>query len=276
MSNTHFVYKNAAQIAKANFFMVLALTVCSVGQAQDIINYFDVCCECKAPVTIKTDHGTYQIYGGEVIRGNLSIYSVVDARGNRVVNTTPSSTEIGTNKPTKRYYVFKSIYSNSGGKQHGGRDEVLVEPTFPHYTPPPPSDCFPNLQANVFWSFHMGEMITLQTDLGGAWGTYMQGGVGRNFFLKNPGKAISWMAEMGIYIDIDSHVPKLGMMVGRDQEHGGDIMLLFVGKYSYYLEEVPWLGFSGAFGAGFYVYDDGFKWDLRAGVTFRFLAPDLY
>lgn len=256
-------------------FLFIALIACPVGRAQNIINYFDVCCECKAPVTIRTDNGTYKIYGGEVINGNLRIYSAVDANGRKVVNTTPSSTEIGSNKPTKRYYVFKSVYRDGGYTVvdgGGGRGPS----TFPTYPPPPPSDYFPNLQANVYWSYHMGEMLTLQTDLGGAWGTYMQGGIGRNFFLKNPSRAISWMAEIGIYFDIDSHVPKFGMMVGRDQEHGGDIMLLFVGKYSYYLEDVPWLGFSGAFGAGFYVYDDGFKWDVRAGINFRFLAPDLY
>ena len=259
-----------------NYLILIAFLIfCPHIKSQNIINYFDVCCECKAPVTIRTDNGTYKIYGGEVINGNIRIYSATDANGRKVVNTTPSSWETGSNKPTKRYYVFKSVYRESVNPVTV-TDVGSEWPTYRHYPPPPPSDYFPNLQANIYWSYHMGEMITLQTDLGGAWGTYMQGGVGRNFFLKNPSRAISWMAEIGFYIDIDSHVPKFGVMFGRDQEHGGDVMLLFVGKYSYYLEDVPWLGFSGAFGAGFYVYDDGFKWDVRAGITFRFLAPDLY
>ena len=257
-------------------FLFVALAACSTVRAQDVINYFDVRGECKAPVTIKTDRGTYRIYGGEVIYGNLNIRSAVDARGNNVVNTTPSSWEVGTNTPTKYYYVFKTIYRNNQTTTHPPKETVVDPPIIRRLPPSPPSDYFPNLQANVYWSYHMGEMITLQTDLGGAWGYYMQGGVGRNFFLKNPGRAISWMAEVGMYFDIDSHVPKFGVMFGRNQEHGGDLLMLFMLKYSYYLWDVPWLGFSGAFGAGFYCDDFGFQWDVRAGINFRFLAPDLY
>lgn len=256
---------------KKIYLLVLMCASAFVGEAQDIINYFSVGGEVTPPVTLSTGYGKIKIYGGEVLEGNISIYSAVDAKGKNVVNTTPKRTEIGTNKPTKRYYEFTTLYRSTTQPKTGGNGGTGGG-TFRPLPPPPPADGFPNLQANILWSYHMGGMLTLQTDLGGLWGTYLQGGVGRNFFLKNPQKAISWMAEIGTFVNIEPHVAKFGVMVGRDQNHAGDLMMLFVGKYTYYLESFPWVGFSGALGAGFYCDDFGFEWDARLGVTFRFLA----
>ena len=140
--------------------LLFLVTFANNGFSQEIINYFEVASNIAKPVTMKTGKGTYTIWGGERIDGNLGWIEAYDANGNKIVNNTPYKTEIGTNKPTIRRYRFQTLYkstpsntsnqSNSGswGKDVGRKLSDVADQGFGI-----PQEGYPNLQIRAGFSF---------------------------------------------------------------------------------------------------------------------------
>ena len=194
--------KITIQFAMPLLFLV---TFANNGFSQEIINYFEVASNIAKPVTMKTGKGTYTIWGGERIDGNLGWIEAYDANGNKIVNNTPYKTEIGTNKPTIRRYRFQTLYkstpsntsnqSNSGswGKDVGRKLSDVADQGFGI-----PQEGYPNLQIRAGFSFLMAEYVSAKAELGGISGYVLSGGYGKDLFDKQV-NGHSWYAGIGYY-----------------------------------------------------------------------------
>lgn len=274
-----------------------------VINAQDVINYFKVSSNIAKPVTIHTNKGKYKIWGGERIDGNLYSVRAYDANGNQIVENTPYKWESSTNKPTIRYYYFKSTYSSSTNKNTNSNSYN----TYGTYNSSSQSSSgyrtnsftnnlekgarearyfdiegYPNLQVRLGWSAHFGEIVTLKGQLGSYSGWVLAGGVGKNFFDMYLPCKISWFVEAGYYIGFDGHDITFNSIGGRNQSHPKDPMIGVLIEYSYFFENsVPRLGLfaSGQYGLYFGMEVNETSdiitkaaWDFRIGIAWKVLS----
>lgn len=180
------------------------------ASAQEIINYFEVADNIAKPVIIMTNLGTFKIYGGERIDGNLYRLSAYDANGNQIVNTTPYSVDIGTNKPTIRRYKFKDLYkkssssavqSSSSSGEWGSELGAKFGNAVARATAVP-MDGFPNLQVRAGASLVMGEYLSVKTELGSMGGLSLSAGIGKNIFSQRATDN-NWFVSIGAYIGVE-------------------------------------------------------------------------
>lgn len=198
----HLISKEMKRII---LLLVLFTSITTIN-AQEIINYFEVASNIAKPVTMKTSKGTYTIWGGERIEGNLGWMEAWDANGNKIVNTSPYKTEIGTNKPTIRRYRFKDLYKSSSSSStkntsntRGRNNEWSSKMAdYASRGVAIAQDGYPNLQIRVGASIFMAEYASLKAELGGAGGFVLCGGMGKSIF-DNTILGKSWYAGLGYY-----------------------------------------------------------------------------
>lgn len=270
-------------------FLVLSSQAYSQNnEYYEIINYFEVSSNIATPVTIKTSKGTYKIYGGERIDGNLYSVTAYDAYGNKIVQNTPYKTSSGTSQPTIRYYRFTSVYSSQQSNSYNSSSESNYGSSFGSRMADYASraaqismDGYPNLQIRAGWSLHFGEMLTAKAELGGVGGYVIAGGVGKNYFMDDePVEKLSWYVETGFYGGDENNDISFNVILGRNQLAsklliGADL------EYSHFLEDYPRIGFYIAGQWGVYWETDmgSFKdfftkaaWDIRVGVSWKLFS----
>lgn len=253
--------------------LILFFSVNSV-HSQDIINYFQVSDNIAKPVTIKTNLGTYKIYGGERIDGNLYSVTAYDANGNKIVQNTPYKTETATGKPTIRYYHFKTIYQS----------ETVTEPNnnrYNSYSNQPNSgitdhmsnyarqasryyiEGYPNLQVRVGYSLIATETLSVKIQLGGMGGYNLIGAVGKNIF-RNDGGLSMFYGGVGYYSGDTYNDISFSVLFGASR----DFFLCGELEYSYYFDAIPRLGLFVAGRLGCY-FSYSFMLDLHGGITWK-------
>lgn len=260
--------------------LVIALTMCHlIVSAQDIINYFEVASNIAKPVTMKTAKGTYKIYGGERIDGNLGWVEAYDANGNWIVNNTPYKTEIGSNKATIRHYRFQTLYnssssssksnnrstSSSTGSEIGRKlgNAVGIGMTMD-------LEGFPNLQVRGGWALKYGEYVAFKAELGGFAGLVLAGGYGPNWFKERDTHAL--FGDLGMYFAGDEDgfdVYSFGFHY--EQTNNSDAMFGFMFEYSHHFEDLPRIGYylNVCFGIN---PADALVFNIGAGVSFKLLS----
>lgn len=263
--------------------MVVMMLIGTVSaHAQDIINYFEVADNIAKPVTIKTRLGTFQIYGGERIAGNLYSVEAYDAKGNKIVNTQPYKTATATNKPTVRFYRFKDLYgsssktssssyssSSSSNKGSGGNGEFNEMQDWVDEAIDIPMEGYPNLQVSAGASFLMDEYASLKAELGGAGGFIFEGGIGKNIFDNNSGT--SWCASIGYYGGNKNFCLTYGMAFLYSQK-ASDYALVYEMEFSYFFKNVPRFGFYAELQFGAYLNHTAFTFNAGIGISWKLFS----
>lgn len=217
--------------------LVAMLAIAMIGMSQDIINYFEVSKNIAKPVTIKTSKGTFKIYGGERIDGNLSWLEAYDANGNKIVNNTPYKTDSGTNKPTIRYYRFSMLYNSSSttptktpsptnnnnrgteiGKRIGQSLNDFASKGYYKQT-----KGYPNVQVRIGYSMDKYEFIGLHYEDGGMGGWYLQGAIGKTMTAIGTDEKLKWMAGIGWYGGNEHNTVDFGMFLGTGFTKGIEV-----------------------------------------------------
>lgn len=270
---------------KKFFYGVFLILFVNSISAQDVINYFEVGSNISTPVTIYTNKGKYVIYGGERIDGNLYRVTAYDAEGNKIVQNTPYKTHFETGNASIRYYRFTSTYGQSstsdepveiiddGGSSSGSWGKQLadnLDNLVGDYGPVPMKG-YPNLQVRALWSSHFGELLALQTELGGLAGYYLAGAIGKDLQVSQAEKTWSWFAEVGYYGGNEQNTVNFGMLLGRNQNPPGTVMLGAVLKYSRWFGDTYRWGMFGGVSFGAYIVGEHYKvaWDISLGVSYK-------
>lgn len=184
------------------FLLVMFLPVCA--WAADV-SYFEVSPNIAQPVTIKTNLGTFSFSGSYTLNGHVSRLEAFDAHGNRIVNTQPYKSSIGTSGVVN-WYRFSDIYGNSSpssssSSSYSRPSESASWQLFQgvmglgSY-----SDDAYNLQVRGGWSRYHAENISLK---GGLAGMYLMGTLGKDFINKNERKPLRWSAGAGMRLIFD-------------------------------------------------------------------------
>lgn len=265
-------------------------------QAQEIINYFEVGDNIATPVTIKTNLGTFQIYGGESIRGAITSLSAYDADGDLIVQNSYYKSEWNSAHTYHyRYYRFLSVYnssspnnnpsSSSSSNDNMRRSIEHVKRAQSQYIDYAASLAgiemrgYPNFQIRAGASLTYGEFVALQAELGGAGGWILGGGIGKDFFRGE--ESLAWYADLGMYSGNEDNLFVMGFMIGKSivsapnlakrivsNDDKGRFLLgsgMYIG-WEHYFEDIPRLGFFllGQIGIG--------SVDIRAGISWKLFA----
>ena len=266
--------------------IVFETTIC----AQEIINYFEVSSNIATPVTVKTNLGTFQIEGGESLRGNITSLSAYDAYGNLIVQNSYYKSEWNSsNTYHYRYYRFESTYnqSTSNNNSYNRNDNTAANRAAQGLSRTTGqltdmaigmidvdmSGC-PNLQIRGGLSLTYGEFVGLSAELGGKGGMILGGGVGKDYF--RGVDSLSWYIDWGMYMGNENDLFVMGLMIGKSimdaprwsstakkRLHWGSG--IYIG-WEHYFEDIPRLGIFviGQLGLGSY--------DLRAGISWKIFA----
>ena len=253
-------------------FVFLFCFISEFAFSQNVINYFQVSENIAKPVTIKTSNGTYKIYGGERIDGNLYSVSAYDANGNQIAQNTPYKTETASGKPTVRYYYFKTVYNSS----HNNNYESSTSSHSSAWADKMgnaamrassvPMEGYPNLQVRLGYSFLAAEALSVKIQLGGMGGFNLTGGVGKNLFRNEPGLSM-WYGGVGYYGGDEVNDFSFNVLMGVDD----DILLCGEIEYSHFFDAVPRLGLFIAGRLGAHV-SSSFFLDLHAGVSWKLFS----
>ena len=266
---------------KIMFLVLLILLSVNEMNAQEIINYFYVADNIAKPVKLNTSVGQLTIWGGERKDGNISIYSAYDANGNQIVNTTPYKTDIGTNKPTVRYYRFQTLYNStsnnktqpSSSNRSKGSDFADKLGDYAVRAAAIPQEGFPNLQVRVGASFFMAEYASLKAELGGVGGFVICGGLGKSLFDKAvEGK--SWYAGLGYYGGDEDFSFSLNFLY-LDSHRILSRILAFELEFSYFFEGGRFGVFAdGQMGICFDANTDAglLKFNIGAGIAWKLFS----
>ena len=276
--------------------VLLLIVLETVVYAQEIINFFEVANNIATPVTIKTNLGTFQINGGETIRGSITSLTAFDANGNRIVQNSYYKSEWNSSHTYHyRYYRFESTYNqstsnnnNSSKSSSSNNIEKSIGQASQSITRAQGQfidaaagmsavqmDGYPNLQIRGGISIAYGEFVGLQAELGGKGGWILGGGIGKD--LIRGSDSLSWYADLGMYMGDEDNLFVMGFIFGKSildapNWTSGKIhsrFLLGSGMYlgwEHYFEDIPRLGFFiiGQLNFGSY--------DLRAGISWKIFA----
>lgn len=256
--------------------VMLLVVFASNGLGQEIINYFEVTSNIKKPVTMKTGKGTYTIWGGERINGNLGWIEAYDADGNKIVNNTPYKTEIGTDKPTIRRYKFQMLYksqtsstSNQSNSESWGTRIGSKMADYASRAVAIPQEGYPNLQIRAGFSLLMAEYVSVKAELGGVGGFVLSGGYGKNLFDKQSSKC-SWYAGVGYYggtedFDFSFDVTFINSSIVQN------MLLMAELEFSYFFGGSRFGLFADAqFGA--YINQPKFTFNVGGGLTWKLFS----
>lgn len=265
--------KITIQFAMPLLFLV---TFANNGFSQEIINYFEVASNIAKPVTMKTGKGTYTIWGGERIDGNLGWIEAYDANGNKIVNNTPYKTETGTNKPTIRRYKFQTLYkstsSSSSNQSNSGNWGTQIGSKMADYASRAAAisqEGYPNLQIRAGYSILMAEYVSAKAELGGVGGFVLSGGYGKDLFVKQE-DGHSWYAGVGYYggdedFDFSFDVTFINSSIVQD------MLLMAELEFSYFFGGSRFGLFADAqFGAC--IYQEKFTFNIGGGVTWKLFS----
>lgn len=276
-----------------------------IGMSQDIINYFEVSKNIAKPVTIKTSKGTFKIYGGERIDGNLSWLEAYDANGNKIVNNTPYKTDIGTNKPTIRYYRFSMLYkpssttpstppsttnNNNTGAEIGERIGQSLN-DFALKASQVPMKGYPNFQIRIGYSMDKYEFLGLHYEFGEMGGMYLSGAAGKTMTAIDVDEKLKWMAGMGWYVGNKHNTVDFGVFFGTGFTIGIDpfenpykitkvdldptkVTMGFELMYSHWFSFHPRLGLYMIAQGGICIEAPAFDFDLKMGIAYKISMDD--
>lgn len=267
-------------------FLIVLFSLCSTMKAQEIINFFEVAENIAKPVTIKTNLGTFKIYGGEKISGTIYSLTAYDANGNKIVQNSYYKSEWNSSHTYHyRYYRFKDVYSsssqssqsesNSGYRPNRTAQEVgnqlgnsLARGMGVDI------DGTPNLQVRGGWAWRYGEYVSLKTELGGMAGLVFAGGYGKD--LINEGwssEDVSWFAELSAYISSDEDGYdsfSFGLLYASTL--GYDEILGVQFEYSHFFEDAPRLGYFINGFWGVLHSTDRLCFNVGAGLSIKLLS----
>ena len=276
--------------------IAIAMTI----QAQDIINYFEVSKNIAKPVTIKTSKGTYQIYGGERIDGDLGWLEAYDADGNKIVNNTPYETEYGTNKPTIRFYRFSMLYNSSSttpsttpsstnnnniGAELGERIGQSLN-DFTSKASQVPMKGYPNFQVRLGYSMDKYEYLGLHYEFGEMGGGYLHGAIGKTMNAIDIDEKMKWMAGIGWYGGNIHNTVDFGVFFGtgftkgidsKEKEVNLDPTKVTLGlelMYSHWFSFHPRLGLYIIAHGGVCIDAFALDYDLKIGMAYKISMDD--
>ena len=286
---------------KILFLTIWYLATNAFVGAQEIINYFEVASNIATPVTIKTNLGTFQINGGETIRGTITSLTAFDADGNWIVQNSYYKSEWDSKHTYHyRYYRFESTYnqsssnnnksskSSSNNNKSNNNLERSIGQASQSITRAQskfideaasmsavPMDGYPNLQIRGGISIAYGELVGIQAELGGEGGWILGGGIGKDYIRGSD--SLSWYADLGMYMGDEDNLFVMGFIFGKSildapNWTSGKIhsrFLLGSGMYlgwEHYFEDIPRLGIfvTGQLNLG--------SFDLRAGISWKLFA----
>lgn len=281
---------------KRSLFFLLFFSLYSYIYAQEIVNYFEVANNIATPVTIRTNLGTFQIKGGETIRGTITSLTAFDANGNWIVQNSYYKSEWNSAHTYHyRYYRFESTYnqstsngSNSSKSSSNNNIERSIDQASQGISRAQgqfinaassmadiPMRGYPNLQIKGGIAVTYGEFVGLQAELGGKGGWILGGGIGKDYI--RGCDSLSWYTDLGMYMGDESNLFVMGVIIGKsiiDAPNWASGMidsrlLLGSGMYigwEHYFWSVPRLGFFAIvqFNIGSY--------DIRAGVSWKIFA----
>ena len=251
-------------------------------------NYFEVASNIAKPVTIVTNLGTYEIWGGEVIKGHISRCTPREANGNLIVNNQAYKTEWSTdkNKPTKKYWRFDDTYkahsvldddveksSSTSSSSNNSRSKDFADAMSNYANRASQYKCYgyPNFQFRAGWSSYYGWMLTAKTEYSGRGGYVLEGGIGSNHILDNPQNAHSWYFGVGIYGGSESGNDIAFTMIIGDLSVKSKTALIGMGiEYSHFFKDAPHLGFYLGGSLAIWVEDNpSVIADIHAGLSLR-------
>ena len=249
-------------------------------------NYFEVASNIAKPVFIVTNLGTYEIWGGEVIKGHISRCTPRDANGNLIVNNQAYKTEWSTdkNKPTKKWWRFDMIYntdsksddkksSSTNNSRSNSRSKDFADAMSNYADRASKYECYgyPNFQIRTGWSSHFGWMLTSKAELDGKGCYVLEGGIGTNHILDNPQNAHSWYFGVGIYGASESGNDIAFTMILGDLSLKSKTGLIGMGlEYSHFFKRAPYIGFYLGGILAIWVDNKPYVFaDIHAGLSLR-------
>ena len=259
----------------------------SILNAQEIINYFEVGGNIATPVTIKTNLGTFQIYGGESISGAITSLSAYDADGDLIVQNSYYKSEWNsTHTYHYRYYRFLSTYNSSSSDNNNsssprsygnGDNSIISDETARNMGRAFAKLSFietegsPNLQVREGISFNYSDYVSLKAELGGAGGLALSAGygthlldvsdqtfyIGAALFIANDNNGYNSFSFLGVIYG-----------VGTDGVQMMDLLLL---EYSHHFKSIPRLGYylNASVGSNF---NDEFHFNVGFGLSWKLFA----
>lgn len=256
----------------------------SILNAQEIINYFEVGDNIATPVTIKTNLGDFQIYGGESISGAITSLSAYDANGNLIVqNSYYKSSWDSEHTYHYRYYRFISTYNSSTYDNNKSSSESYDDnSTISNETARNMGHALgklsfienvgsPNLQVREGLSLIYSDHISLKAELGGKGGLVLSAGYGTH--LINNVKQ-TFYAGFAFFIANDedgyNSFTFLGTSYGINID-GIELIDCLLLEYSHHFEGVPRLGYYINASVGC-TRNDQFYFNVGFGLSWKLFA----
>ena len=251
--------------------------------------------------------GTYKIWGGERIDGDLGWLEAYDAHGNKIVNNTPYKTDIGTNKPTIRYYRFSMLYNssttpsttstssndnvNTGNSGTGRGTKIGRELSeFASQASKVPMKGYPNVQVRIGYSGDKYEYLGLHYEFGGMGGLYLSGTIGKNISTIEIDERLKWTVSAGYYGGNKNNTVDFGVFFGTGFTKGLDpfksdginifkmekleldpsnVTMGFELMYSHWFSFHPRLGLYMIAQGGASLKEMEFNYDFKVGMAYK-------
>lgn len=266
---------------------VLVACVCSVeGQARGtIVNIITCGGEVCGPVTIKCSQGSFTVYNGQTIEGNLLNLEAWDCRGNKILDTSYDSYHYNSETGiTERYYNFTRLrddggdtddytYSSSYGSESSlGKQIVDGWSDIMRRGQGIDVEGVPFLSMDLGMSVFYGEFVRANFATAGMTGFLFYGGVGKDWvFNKRNSDKFLWHAGIGMLLNFDTSHFHLGLVFGENPVcYNYGLLCEFV--YHQFFGDTKRFGFVLGAGVGpgnFKAKDPDLVWDVQLGFAVK-------
>lgn len=264
----------------------LAVCVCTVdGYARGgIINIITYGGEVCGPVTIKCSQGSFTVYNGQTIEGNLLNLEAWDCRGNRILDTSYDTYHYNSETGiTERNYHFTQLRDDGGGYTDGNTYTPSYEPSLGKQIADGWGEIMrrgqgidvegvPFLSMDLGMSVFYGEFVRANFATAGMTGFLFYTGVGKDWIFdrRNSDKFL-WHVGVGMLLNLDLSHFHLGLVVGENPLCYNQGLLCEFG-YHQFFGDSKILGFVLGAGVGlgnFKAKDPDMVWDVQVGLAVK-------
>ena len=285
---------------KSFILLFIFLLPVSINAQRQYISYFSVGGNVCLPVTVKHQSGQFSIYNNnQRVDGKIVVREAFDCQGRRIVNTQPQSHEYETNPDvTIDHYVFSNLYQqvmeyDSDGTLESAETGGIENPVTQGATNLTNSlsnityerwhvisDPYPNVTMQTGLSNIYGEYFRAKFCIGGAAGSVLYGGFGRDYlfdaknekYIGPDAKTFCWHIGLGLYLGGEhSEFALLMDYADTPLVANGSLNLMYEGSWYCLLD--GHLGLFGGLGCSIGDLDakePKINFIFEAGIAFRF------
>lgn len=281
--------KNLLAIS-VTFLLICMSSVKCLAESR-IINKIQYGGEVCGPVTIKCSLGSFTVYNGQTIEGNMSYLEAWDCKGNKILDSSYDSYHYNSEtRITVRYYNFTKLWDTSSSSSNGNYYDGQYSHGYESIASNA-ADRFvdgwgnlmragqgisaegvPFLSVDLGMSVFYGEFFRANFATPGMTGVIFYSGIGKDWIFdrKNSAKFL-WHVGMGMLLNVDRSHFHLGLVVGENPIcYNQGLLIEFV--YHQFFGRSKRFGFVLGTGVGlgnFKATDPDLIWDVQAGLAVK-------